>query len=493
MNFQFRSYHSQIFIQDPVREVKTDEAFTQVKILPYQDYDIELDEGRDIIGPLQYFLLKENLGVINWKGSIQLQENAIPKYFMLPNYFFLGHDGTYSSFLNPYYKGEAFFSKDINRASITHFSPLRLVIDVELNEPDTLIINQNYDKSWHTSQGPLTSQKGLLGIPLQKLGNYSVEFNYIPLDFYIGLFISLATLIFILVWYLKSKNRYAHTSLHESYCLQEQGKKSLKDTFAIFIGVIVLFYQAYDYTGTENVNPFEREKSSQQEIKDFKNLSEFKSEEIYGVRKWEVGQYAMYKITDSDEGGEAYKYRVAIVAKETIGKEEHFWLEHALLDSNGKPRAVFKFLMQPLSAKEIEKNPLSFFMKGLYTKKTKKLIAQFEDNPSYEIDAEKMDEMIKSYSTIPYPKAILNKGYRYNKDEVKIFVKEEKRKIPLGVIDCYHFLIELSSKPSAYRFSLWRSKEVPILGLVKMDLYTATAPFDFNEFPNKIVLIEYKK
>lgn len=37
--------------------------------------------------PCKIFL-KENVGTINWKETIQLAENTIPKYYVLPNYFF---------------------------------------------------------------------------------------------------------------------------------------------------------------------------------------------------------------------------------------------------------------------------------------------------------------------------------------------------------------------------------------------------------------------
>lgn len=493
MRFPFMSHHFNLFTQRSIEETQTRRPFGQVKILPYRDYDPEHDEGRDLIGPLQYFLLKENLGTINWKGGIQLAENTIPKYFMVPNYFFLGNDGTYSLFRNPDYKREVFFLNNDNVANLKYFSPLKLLIDVDIKNPDTLIINQNYNTSWRVRPGSLLSYNGLLGVKLKNNGHYLVELNYIPLEFYIGLFISLTTLLCILLgyFYLRPKKMYSNTGRYAPGDSNRLQKKSLKDNVAIFIGIITLLFQAFSYFTTKQIGPIKYSSSNQEEIKTLQPASKFSTENIYGLKKWKVGQYATYKITDLYENGSNYIYKVTLIDKEVSDETEYFWVEHALYDSKQNIRAKFKFLMPALSVMDLEKNPLWFFRKGIYPENAKRLIVQFEDNPAYEVNPDRRDEMIKLFFTIPFPDAILHRKQDYNKKDVSIYVNEDMLTLPSGKIDCYRFLIEVPTRPLGYRFHVWRSKEVPILGLVRMELYKIREFFDRDEFPNKIALIDY--
>ncbi len=110
IRFSFKPFYSDIFSHPIIKENFTQNTFAQAKVFYYADYWPETDYCRNFIGHLEYFLIKNNIGTINWKGMLLLPENAIPKYYIIPNYFFIAHDEKYSKILNPAYKGEAFFT-----------------------------------------------------------------------------------------------------------------------------------------------------------------------------------------------------------------------------------------------------------------------------------------------------------------------------------------------------------------------------------------------
>lgn len=136
--------------------------------------------------PTQYELMLQNIGKINWYGNIHLGEYAVPKYFIQEDL---------SLRPNPGYRGEAYFLNDPkNTARLHYFSPNKIVVNVRIEEPDILIINQNYDKYWASDKGKPSDANGLLGLPLKE-GEYLVTFAYIPVSFYVGLVLSIITAV----------------------------------------------------------------------------------------------------------------------------------------------------------------------------------------------------------------------------------------------------------------------------------------------------------
>lgn len=98
--------------------------------------------------------------------------------------------------------GELYFlNNPANQAEFQYFSPNKLIVKVDLKVPDTLIINQNYNKYWRCAIMPI-NHNNFLAFKLDKIGLYPIELNYLPLSFYAGLGISLLTLAAIL-YYLK--------------------------------------------------------------------------------------------------------------------------------------------------------------------------------------------------------------------------------------------------------------------------------------------------
>ncbi|MDD5568009.1 MAG: hypothetical protein PHY88_02250, partial [Candidatus Omnitrophica bacterium] len=157
-----------------------------------------------------WLLLNQNLGVVdfNWNGNLRLNEKAIPRYilplgkqmgrektFFVEGYANLPKDPSLTVDLvskgkiNPDYKGEAFFLNGTHKVSLDYFSPNVINLTVDLEKPDTLVINQNYHDNWKADKGVLGEQSGLLAVGLRETGRYKIKLSYIPQDFYIGLFI----------------------------------------------------------------------------------------------------------------------------------------------------------------------------------------------------------------------------------------------------------------------------------------------------------------
>ena len=126
-----------------------------------------------------------NVGTID--TAINLGEKAVPKYFV-------DAEGMYIP--NPQYRGEAYFvdSKNPVKAII---KPNTIIAQVNLPKPDTLIINQNYHKDWHTDHGKIFEKDGLIALQLEEAGSYKVTMRYIPRIFFIGLIISILSLIIV--------------------------------------------------------------------------------------------------------------------------------------------------------------------------------------------------------------------------------------------------------------------------------------------------------
>lgn len=163
---------------------------------------IRMTRSREWAWPTQYELLLQNVGKINAYTNIHLGEYAKPKYYIDWNSEETFNPKNYTWRSNPDYKGETYFlNSPNNKAEFQYFSPNKLIVKINLKDPDTLIINQNYNKYWRCAIMPI-DYNGFLALKLNKTGAYLIEFNYVPLGFYLGLGISLVTLFFIIGYFM---------------------------------------------------------------------------------------------------------------------------------------------------------------------------------------------------------------------------------------------------------------------------------------------------
>ena len=132
-----------------------------------------------------YLNVLRRVGTVLWDSNIKLPESARPR-------FWVDDHGVIS--LAEGYRGEAHFSDPRNQVQRLSITPNEIVAQVKLMAADTLTINQNYDPAWRVEGAELVQQEGLLRLRMQP-GSHTVRLRYRPWPFFVGLGISLATLL----------------------------------------------------------------------------------------------------------------------------------------------------------------------------------------------------------------------------------------------------------------------------------------------------------
>lgn len=218
MFFVNRQYH--VFTksyQESVPEMNLERTFFNIKTVPFDSikntttyspkkvwlgkYKDELPEG------LQYYLLRQNIGLINWYGNIRLQESALEKYKTSQGYgdywrdFRVAPIESNGVFKNEHYKGESYFvSHSDNKVKNIQWNANEVILELEQTMPDVLVINQNYHPYWKAVSGDVHDKNGLLAVRLTKPVKGEVKLTYRPLTFYIGALISILSFGFC-IWY----------------------------------------------------------------------------------------------------------------------------------------------------------------------------------------------------------------------------------------------------------------------------------------------------
>ncbi len=192
------SYHENLFTEPPPESRRSAPSFHHV--LTYESAPGEEGPPSGQVSSIrggrgsraQYELALAGLGRINWYGVIELPENAAPAE--------LWDLRTGKRWPNPAYRGEVFFLEKENRAAPRSFASNRIEVEADLVRPGVLVVNQNAYRHWRASTGTIVRDLPLLATRLTRLGRYRVIFEYRPWPFYLGLFISLASLLGAAAW-----------------------------------------------------------------------------------------------------------------------------------------------------------------------------------------------------------------------------------------------------------------------------------------------------
>ncbi|MEM9115169.1 MAG: hypothetical protein AAGD10_16565 [Myxococcota bacterium] len=91
--------------------------------------------------------------------------------------------------------------EDAGRVRRVDWSPNAITLDVELTRSATLAVNQNWAPGWRSDAGPTVSHQGLLALPLEA-GAHRVRFVYRPPFFWLGVAISILSLVGAVAWVL---------------------------------------------------------------------------------------------------------------------------------------------------------------------------------------------------------------------------------------------------------------------------------------------------
>ncbi len=136
----------------------------------------------DIFGNPKSLLAQvfQNRGIIGAYEAIPAVKNAIP-------------------YGDPSYRGEFYLLDQGGELSQKYWSPNKLVFHYNIDRPDVLVVNQNYDKSWRTSQKRMVkSHDGLISVELQA-GEGQVTLYYFPASFAYGIVSFVAGVLLFIV------------------------------------------------------------------------------------------------------------------------------------------------------------------------------------------------------------------------------------------------------------------------------------------------------
>ena len=113
-------------------------------------------------------VLLENKGTVNGYESIPVKRDAVTPE----------NDKDY--------KGEFFLQQGNGDVQLSYWSPNKLIFQSNLIAPDTLIINQNFDKNWKTNfPNKILPLNGLLSLELAQ-GHKKIVIYYLPTSFVLG-------------------------------------------------------------------------------------------------------------------------------------------------------------------------------------------------------------------------------------------------------------------------------------------------------------------
>jgi hypothetical protein len=108
------------------------------------------------------------------------------------------------------YRGEAFLLGGAGQADVVSFSPNTVRIKTSAENPDKLVMNQNYYTGWNVRKNgrsyPAEPYDGMVSTPIPA-GASDIEFYYLPQSFLIGLTVSLVSIVFISSCYIVKGKR----------------------------------------------------------------------------------------------------------------------------------------------------------------------------------------------------------------------------------------------------------------------------------------------
>jgi hypothetical protein len=137
----------------------------------------------------QYPNFLQNLGTVNCYERIHPQIRVTPQVI---------DDGT----LIETFKGDAYYPELNKTAEIISFSPNKLTIKVNVNNPALLVINQNYLPGWKAKDKQVSSYNGLIAAEVTE-NDKEINFYYLPNSFIVGLIVSILTLVLSITFFKK--------------------------------------------------------------------------------------------------------------------------------------------------------------------------------------------------------------------------------------------------------------------------------------------------
>jgi len=107
---------------------------------------------------------------------------------------------------DPGYRGEIYLEYSRGNVVMEYFSPNRIVIEVDVNTPDVLVVNQNYFSGWKVRKNgktlPAEAIRGLIATQVSP-EDQKIIFYYMPLSFLSGLFVSVSFILLVAIFTIR--------------------------------------------------------------------------------------------------------------------------------------------------------------------------------------------------------------------------------------------------------------------------------------------------
>jgi len=79
---------------------------------------------------------------------------------------------------------------------------------MNVGEPDTLVINQNFNPNWISDHGKVVSYNGLLAVRLDEPGQYNIILRFVPRRYLLNLKLTALTfLILAAAWFWMGRKK----------------------------------------------------------------------------------------------------------------------------------------------------------------------------------------------------------------------------------------------------------------------------------------------
>ena len=146
---------------------------------------------------LQFYTVRQNIGLTNWFANIDLKQTTVPRYRVKSGFGDywkdLRADPTPANGVFPVkgYRGEAYFAQPKNKALSVEWSANRIDVSVDQAVPGRLIVNQNFNEGWAADTGRVSDADGLLSVVLDTPAKGTIRLRYRPFSFFLGALISL--------------------------------------------------------------------------------------------------------------------------------------------------------------------------------------------------------------------------------------------------------------------------------------------------------------
>lgn len=199
-------------------------------------------------------------------------------------------------------------------------------------------------------------------------------------------------------------------------------------------------------------------------------------DEPYEIMPWRVGQFVKYQILTPENEGEDNVYKVSLVKEEAIDGKVHFWMQIDIYELVKIRRLEFKknltcqMLVSPIASEEFRDNPAKFISSGFSPERAVKMKIQIFDGPFVDVSPKEFfshQEVIEDTGYSMTPEAMGKVDF----SRLQFIPTKEKISVPAGDFNCIHFFVKTDVYREYYDegIDLWRSPEVPLLGIVKME------------------------